>query len=274
MPRRQSSRRNDMLPLLLLFGQLQEIGLNRIPPVTLIFFAINVAVHFMATHIPLSEVCIRPISIIQYGQYERLVLSAFFHADNWHLYYNMASLLWKGMNLERQIGSSRLLIIIIISTVLSSILYVIISASLVNMLEFDSSFHSCAVGFSAVLFALKVVLNYDSNANTMYWGLRIPTKYLCWFELVLISIVSPSASFLGHLCGILVGVICALGAFNPIFRITDNLGIDTVLNRLKEGYNYDQNAQAPRRQQRGFGGMPRGFGYGRRGFGGYGNRHY
>ena len=150
MPRRRNDRRNDILPLMLLFSTLQEIGINRIPPVTLIFFAINIAVHFMASHIPLSEVCILPISIIEYGQYERLILSAFFHADSWHLYYNMASLLYKGMKLEKIIGSSRLLVLIIISTILSSILYVMTSMLLKHMFEYDSSIHSCAVGFSAV----------------------------------------------------------------------------------------------------------------------------
>ena len=153
---RRRDRRNDIYPLLLLLAQFQEIGLNRIPPVTLIFFAINIAVHFIAAHIPLSEVCIQPVSVVKYGQYERLILSAFFHADSWHLYYNMASLLWKGMNLERKIGSTRLFIFIVISSILSSILYVLVSMVLINIYEYDHSFYSCAVGFSAVLFALKV----------------------------------------------------------------------------------------------------------------------
>ena len=41
-----------------------------------------------------------------------------------------------------------------------------------------------------------------------YWGMTMPVqaRYAAWAELVLISLVSPSASFVGHLCGILAGV--------------------------------------------------------------------
>ena len=96
---------------------------------------------------------------------------------------------------------------------------------------------------------IQVVLNYDSNTFTNYWGLSIPTKYLCWFELILISIISPNASFLGHLCGIFVGLMYCIGIFNPIFMITDQLGIDGVFNRIQEGYHYDQYSQPPQRRQ-------------------------
>lgn len=39
-------------------------------------------------------------------------------------------------------------------------------------------------------------------------GLGIPTKYVYWFELFLISILVPNSSILGHLAGILVGLAC------------------------------------------------------------------
>lgn len=43
-----------------------------------------------------------------------------------------------------------------------------------------------------------------------------PTKYAYWAELVLISVVTPNASFLGHLCGILVGLAYVRGFFAAI----------------------------------------------------------
>lgn len=161
MASRRRGGRNDLFPLLMLLGTLQEIGLNKIPPVTLIFFAINIAVHFMASHIPLGEVCIRPLNVMEYGQYERIILNAYFHVDSWHLYYNMASLLWKGLQLERKIGSSRLLIFILISNVMTSLLYIAVAILLGYFNQYDSSYGSCAVGFSAVLFALKVTFFFS-----------------------------------------------------------------------------------------------------------------
>ena len=157
--RRGGMGRSDIFPLLMLMGTLQEIGINRIPPVTLIFFGINMAIHFMATHIALGDVCIRPLNVIEYGQYQRLFLHSFFHVDTWHLYYNMASLLWKGLKLERKIGSSRLLIFTLISSVMVSILYILVAVSLTWYNPYDSTYGSCAVGFSGVLFSLKVKIN-------------------------------------------------------------------------------------------------------------------
>jgi hypothetical protein len=86
-----------------------------------------------------------------------------------------------------------------------------------NIDESLSGFHSCAVGFSAVLFALKYVLNQTLSSSSSHpqssilYGLPIPLKYACWAELVIISMVTPNASFVGHLSGILAGILYCHG---------------------------------------------------------------
>ena len=40
-------------------------------------------------------------SIADNKHWSRLLLSPFFHLDDWHIYYNMASFLWKGISLSR-----------------------------------------------------------------------------------------------------------------------------------------------------------------------------
>lgn len=40
-------------------------------------------------------------------------------------------------------------------------------------------------------------------------GFRVHTRYATWLELVLIAIMVPNSSFLGHLCGILAGILYA-----------------------------------------------------------------
>lgn len=68
--------------------------------------------------------------------------------------------------------------------------------------------HGCAVGFSGILFALKVVHNHTNpGGQTSYYGLRIANKYASWAELVIIQLIYPNASFLGHLSGIIAGFI-------------------------------------------------------------------
>ncbi len=59
--------------------------------------------------------------------------------------------------------------------------------------------HQCAVGFSSVIFALKVVVNsYESGVL----GFFDPTV---WFEVVLIQILVPNASLIGHVAGVVAG---------------------------------------------------------------------
>eukprot|EP00486_Rosalina_sp_Unknown_P015431 CAMPEP_0201596184 /NCGR_PEP_ID=MMETSP0190_2-20130828/192950_1 /ASSEMBLY_ACC=CAM_ASM_000263 /TAXON_ID=37353 /ORGANISM="Rosalina sp." /LENGTH=156 /DNA_ID=CAMNT_0048056439 /DNA_START=451 /DNA_END=924 /DNA_ORIENTATION=- len=138
-----------------------------------------------------------------------------------------------------------------------SILYIAVAVGLTWYNPYDSTYGSCAVGFSGVLFSLKVVLNYGSAGHSTFFGLTLPTKYLCWFELILISLISPHSSFLGHLCGIGVGFMFVAGIFEPIFKITDQLGIDEAFSRLQEQYNYDENAPAPQQPRGRMGGMGR-----------------
>ena len=69
--------------------------------------------------------------------------------------------------------------------------------------------HQCAVGFSAVLFALKVLVNhydYDPNQTEDQFGWPVPKRLAIWTELLIIQILVPNASFIGHLSGILAGV--------------------------------------------------------------------
>jgi hypothetical protein len=53
----------------------------------------------------------------------------------------------------------------------------------------------------------QVVLNHRSPGHSEVFGIVLPTKYICWAELVLASLLNPQASFFGHLCGILAGFI-------------------------------------------------------------------
>lgn len=68
--------------------------------------------------------------------------------------------------------------------------------------------HGCAVGFSGILFALKVVHNHTNpGGQTNYYGLRIANKYASWAELLIIQLIYPNASFIGHLSGIIAGFV-------------------------------------------------------------------
>lgn len=52
---------------------------------------------------------------------------------------------------------------------------------------------------------MQVVLNHNAPSTTSVYGFQVPTKYAAWLELVVIHVLVPRASFLGHMCGILAG---------------------------------------------------------------------
>ena len=149
----------------------------------------------------------RPYSTLADLPFNRLLLSGFLHADDWHLYYNCTSLLWKGSQLEPAVGTERFVKLVVFSLVVSHALYLVIASALVVLFDYSESYHSCAVGFSAVLFSLKYVLNSASPQMTQIHGFAVPLKHACWAELVIASLVSPNVSFVGHLAGILAGLI-------------------------------------------------------------------
>lgn len=196
----------------LLIGEL--LRSDRLPPVTLAVIALNVIVYlelFELDFPSLGNVCLSANQILEYKDWKRLILSPFFHGDDWHLYYNMISFSIKGRSLERRYGSFYFFVLLAIFTVSCSLTYV--GLEFLGFKLFDKYAHldSCAVGFSGVIFALKVLTTHHLPSGTVYLGetIPIPSKYAYWGELVLISMLTPNASFAG---------ILKILNFNPRFQ--------------------------------------------------------
>ncbi|CAM9662543.1 unnamed protein product [Choristocarpus tenellus] len=162
-----------------------------------------------------QSICLKPNVIVdtffRQGRVDlrRLLLSAFLHGDDLHLYYNMASLLLKGVTLELSLGSMAFARTIIFTLLVSHGLVVAIAWTLFNFLDVPGPYQSCSIGFSAVLFALKYIISCRSPPGTSVrvMGLTVSARHAAWLELALISALVPNASFLGHLCGILAGIL-------------------------------------------------------------------
>lgn len=145
----------------------------------------------------LSDVCLLPAAIVAgHRSLSRLLLSGFLHGDDTHLYYNMVSLLWKGYHLEQQNGSVKFALMVAYLLVAAHILVVALSFGAADALGYPGLIRQCAVGFSAVLFALKVVLNANSPTFSNVGGLMLPTKYAAWGELVRFSVCCSCVSAL------------------------------------------------------------------------------
>ena len=194
---------------LLAYQLLAQVGLNRIRPVTGAAIAVQVAVFLGWIRLGWndSDVCLSANAILG-GDYRRLWTAPLTHATDIHLYYNMLSLAWKGLKLEAYHGSLKFLFLLNLFSIMSGVIYVILSVLVADVLEDSSYLSQCAVGFSAVLFALKVQMHQIEYQSWEDFGFFAVPKHLAiWTELFLIQILVPNASFVGHLAGILTGLI-------------------------------------------------------------------
>ncbi|XP_010610065.1 rhomboid-related protein 4 isoform X1 [Fukomys damarensis] len=204
--------------LLLLFSQIFQVGINNIPPVTLATLAVNIW-FFLNPLKPLYNSCLSVEKCYQQKDWQRLLLSPLHHADDWHLYFNMVSMLWKGINLERRLGSRWFAYILTTFSLLTGVVYLLLQVACAEFMDEPDFRRNCAVGFSGVLFALKVLNNhYCPGGFVNVLGFPVPNKLACWAELLAIHFFSPGTSFAGHLAGILVGLMYTHGPLKKIME--------------------------------------------------------
>ncbi|XP_051963000.1 rhomboid-related protein 4 [Xyrauchen texanus] len=214
----RNRHRGSNLGLLLLASQVFQLGFDNIPPVTLATLGLNVYL-FLFPFKPLLQTCLSVQQAYWYRDWNRLLLSPFHHVDDMHLYFNMASFLYKGIKLERKLGGYGFAYLLSVFSMLTGLVYLLLEAGLTQMTEDSSYSMQCAVGFSGVLFGLKVVNNhYYPGGVTYIMGLSVASRYACWVELILIHIMNPGTSFVGHLSGILVGLLYTSGPLKRVMK--------------------------------------------------------
>ena len=224
------------------------------PPVTFACVAYNIAAHVypaLAMPFSLGQVCFSTgafwaawcardlveVAVRTFG-------SVFTHADDMHLYWNMGSLLVKGVLLEDRLGSEALAVFVVFSIVASSGIQLVVAPFLARAFGYDCG---CAVGFSGVLFAMKVVLNYGdhaagSDATSSVWGVRVASRHAHWLEILVSGYLSPRSSLVGHACGALAGM-CWLQL--PLLHALVNSFKAPARNRFTDGRGTAGPAPAP-----------------------------
>ena len=213
--RRRDTRRgnySDLRVLFLIWQQVQRLPVK--PPVTLALVAAQCGLFFHSFLLPdlalsssflIREGCLQPHAVLA-GAYHRVLACAFLHVDEQHLLYNMLSFIMKGASLEARRGSESYAWLLARLVVLCGAIHTLLALAL-EQLSFDREASSCAVGFSAVLFALKTIESHDSAGHARVAGWSVPMRFVSWAELVYISVLNPQASWLGHAAGILAGLV-------------------------------------------------------------------
>ncbi|KAL3332504.1 hypothetical protein AABB24_032861 [Solanum stoloniferum] len=216
-----------MIPLLGLHTVSEYSRLDRKPPITALLLAANTIIYlrpkifhpFLPT---IDQVWFNPHLILKYTDLKRFFLSPFFHINESHLVYNMLSLLWKGIQLETSMGSAEFASMVATLVAMSQGVTLLLAKSLLLFFDYERPYYNeYSVGFSGVLFAMKVIINAQSDEYTSVHGLMVPTRYAAWAELVLIQMFVPGVSFLGHLGGILAGLLylrlkASYSGLNPV----------------------------------------------------------
>ena len=213
---------------------------NEFFPVTLGVLGLNIAAYLQPGNIAwpsISQACISFKGVCLHRQWKRLLFSPFIHASDFHLYYNMASFMWKAISLERCFGSGYFLYMISVFSVATGVLYLGINYLLAEVMNQWSYINSCAVGFSGVIFALKVVTTHmqPGGISVIMGVFPVPMKLACWVELILISVLFPNVSFVGHLAGILVGLAFVSGPLKMIMDMPLTI-INGMINQFQIFY--------------------------------------
>lgn len=190
--------------------------LAQIPLGTLCTLSVCVLLQFYIWGSPaftLNKYVICPGSVMIHQQYYRLLSSAFFHSGALHILMNMMSLFYLGKTIESKLGTLVFIGLTIQFALLSNTLYVL-TAYAMAYLTADMSWNNyCSVGFSGVLFAFLVIQTRISDAQTrsIFGVISVPTFIYPWVLLLLLQILMPNISFLGHLAGLLMGIFYTRG---------------------------------------------------------------
>lgn len=210
------------LGVILLLWEIMNTGSGVVPPVTLCAIIGQALLYTGIINVPWDRwgVCLSANNILKGREWPRLFLAAVEHADDRHLFYNMVSFLAKAKTLEPRYGSPNFALLLSFLTVLTSACYVIIAMIFAEIFKDASHLHTCVIGFSGVIFALKVIATQETSpyAQTTIAGIPMPSKYAPWAELILIHLMVPNASFMGHLAGIIAGL---LYTSTPVGEIVD-----------------------------------------------------
>ncbi|XP_050230019.1 rhomboid-like protein 15 isoform X2 [Mercurialis annua] len=164
------------------------------------------------------EVCFLPSGVVSHFQVYRIFTSVLFHGSILHVAFNMMALVPLGSELERIMGSVRLLYLTILLATTNAIFHLLIALVVAyNPFHGDEFLmNECAIGFSGILFSMIVIETSLSGvqSRSVFGLFNVPAKWYAFILLVVFQVLMTNVSLLGHLCGILSGFAYTYGLFN------------------------------------------------------------
>jgi membrane associated rhomboid family serine protease len=157
----------------------------------------------------LNTFAISPALVINRQEYYRIISSAFTHSGIFHIGMNMMAMMQLGPAVEKTFGSLVFLLITAWAIVLAGGLYVTSLWAMSDMFDEPSWMNVNAVGYSGILFTYSLVESFHAPELTrsLCGMISVPTKVYPLILLLVLSLVIPGISFMGHMCGLLVGAL-------------------------------------------------------------------
>ncbi|GAB2220817.1 hypothetical protein Droror1_Dr00008491 [Drosera rotundifolia] len=163
------------------------------------------------------EICFLPSAILSKFQVYRIYTSIMFHSSLLHVMFNMLALVPLGSELERIMGSIRMLHMIILLATSSALFHILIAllAAYNPLHHYVNFMNECSIGFSGVLFSMIVIETSLSGiqSRSVLGLFEVPAKWYAWILLLVFQLLMSNVSLLGHLCGILSGFAYTYGLF-------------------------------------------------------------
>lgn len=153
--------------------------------------------------------------------------SEFTHGNPAHIIFNMSGLLLFGVEVEKTYGTAFYFVIHFALMLISTIMSLSFYAAMTYLVPMEyrggpQNFYHCGVGYSNILFGIAMIFSFVGEPTQSFLGLcRIDKRYIPWFYMLLIYLTIPDSSFLGHLCGLLAGLMIKFGGlyyFLPRFE--------------------------------------------------------
>ena len=153
--------------------------------------------------------------VVYRGEWYRALTGTFLHGGVLHIAMNMFTMLSLGVRIEQAVGSLALTGLTALFTLANAGLEIAIRIALFKATGDVTWTLARAVGFSGVLFSFIIIHTKVTRSETYnLCGFQIPAWVYPWVLLVGISFIIPNASFVGHLCGLLMGIAYVKGYLN------------------------------------------------------------
>jgi membrane associated rhomboid family serine protease len=180
-------------------------------PVSLITVIVNVIVCYIlnSRNVQVTSVATSSDGILVDRQYWRIITATFSHYSILHIIANVSSS-WACRRLEMVHGASQFLVYVTVLMLSSNIL-----DALIRRWFLPQTTQTLAVGYSGVVCGLMAIFSAESSGVEIF-GVRIPWSIMPFINIVLISLLIPQASFIGHLAGVIMGFLISWHIFDWI----------------------------------------------------------